>query len=173
MHFADSVQVHARPLLKLTTDFCVSTSKSPSAQTQPQWPCLAPLRVQATRPLTQVLDSEDTKWLDWLDEEKHNYGHPLPGDLPRNSALLVVKATLKDRAYSVDFVPPEAFHILASYLLSWAAPIASLCSQLSNCLWRRPVVMVPQAARILSRKQRGDDLTFATARQLEGCCGKR
>ena len=87
----------------------------------------APLRAQDTRPalLIQVLDSGNTEGLDWLGKEKHNYGHLLRVTIPRNPALMVVKATLKDlAAYSADFVPPEALDTLASYLLSWAATIA-------------------------------------------------
>ena len=216
-----SVQAHTRPLpLKLTTDFCVSTSNSPSAQAQPQWEplgvrcstwlrsspafqsdtaCLlsaqralrkshvwedvlcvwrpkidvlqslsAPLRAQDTRPaFIQVLDSGDTEWLDWLGREKHNYGHLLRVTIPRNPAFLAVKATLKDlAAYSADFVPPEALDTL--YLLSWAATIAPF-----DMLTAEQLLMAAasddgalQAARILSRKQRGGDLTFATARHV-------
>ena len=129
------------------------------------------LRVQDTRPalLIQVLDSGNTEGLDWLGKEKHNYGHLLRVTIPRNPALLVVKATLKDlAAYSADFVPPEALDTLASYLLSWAATIAPF-----HMLTAEQLLMAAasddgalQAARILSRKQRGGDLTFATARQV-------
>ena len=131
----------------------------------------APLRVQDTRPalLIQVLDSGNTEGLDWLGKEKHNYGHLLRVTIPRNPALLVVKATLKDlAAYSADFVPPEALDTWASYLLSWAATIAPF-----DMLTAEQLLMAAasddgalQAARILSRKQRGGDLTFATARQV-------
>ena len=127
----------------------------------------APLRAQDTRPvlLIQVLDSGNTEGLDWLGKEKHNYGHLLRVTIPRNPALLVVKATLKDlAAYSADFVPPEALDTLASYLLSWAATIAPF-----DMLTAEQLLMAAasddgalQAARILSRKQ----LTFATARQV-------
>ena len=131
----------------------------------------APLRAQDTRPalLIQVLDSGDTEGLDWLGKEKHNYGHLLRVTIPRNPALLVGKATLKDlAAYSADFVPPEALDTLASYLLSWAATIAPF-----DMLTAEQLLMAAasddgalQAARILSRKQRRGDLTFATARQV-------
>ena len=131
----------------------------------------APLRAQDTRPalLIQVLDSGNTEELDWLGKEKHNYGHLLRVTIPRNPALLVVKDTLKDlAAYSADFVPPEALDTLASYLLSWAATIA-----LFDMLTAEQLLMAAasddgalQAARILSRKQRGGGLTFATARQV-------
>ena len=107
--------------------------------------------------------------LEWLGKEKHNYGHLLRVTIPRNPALLVVRATLKDlAAYSADFVPPEALDTLASYLLSWAATIAPF-----DMLTAEQLLMAAasddgalQAARILSRKQRGGDLTFATARQV-------
>ena len=105
---------------------------------------------------------------EWLGKEKHNYGHLLRVTIPHNSALLV-RATLKDlAAYSADFVPPEALDTLASYLLSWAATIAPF-----DMLTAEQLLMAAasndgalQAARILSRKQRGGDLTFATARQV-------
>ena len=110
-----------------------------------------------------------TQGLDWLGKEKHNYGHLLRVTIPRNPALQIVKATLKDlAAYSADFVPPEALDTLASYLLSWAATIAPF-----DMLTAEQLLMAAasddgalQAARILSRKQRGGDLTFATARQV-------
>ena len=80
-----------------------------------------------------------------------------------------MKATLKDLAtYSADFVPLEALDTLASYLLSWAATIASF-----DMLTAEQLLMAAasddgalQAARILSRKQHGGNLTFATARQV-------
>ena len=107
----------------------------------------APLRAQDTRPalLIQVLDSGDTEWLDWLGKDKHNYGHLLRVTIPRNPALLVVKATLKDlAAYSADFVFVK---LLTPWLRTFShgrpqLPL-STCSQLSNCLWQRPVMMVP------------------------------
>ena len=120
----------------------------------------APLRAQDTHPalLIQVLDSGDTEWLEWLGREKHNYGHLLRVTIPRNPAFLVVKATLKDlAAYSADFVPPEALDTLASYLLSWAATIAPF-----DMLTAEQLLLAAasddgalQAARTLSRKQRG------------------
>ena len=119
----------------------------------------APLRAQDTRPalLIQVLDSGNTDELEWLGKEKHNYGHLLRVTIPRNPALLVVKATLKDlAAYSADFVPPEALDTLASYLLSWAATVAPF-----DMLTAEQLLMAAasdegalQVARILSRKQR-------------------
>ena len=131
----------------------------------------APLRAQDTRPalLIQVLDSGNTDELEWLGKEKHNYGHLLRVTIPRNPALLVVKATLEDlAAYSADFVPPQGLDTLASYLLSWAATIAPF-----DMLTAEQLLMAAasddgalQAARILSRKQRGGDLTSATARQV-------
>ena len=80
-----------------------------------------------------------------------------------------MKATLKDlAAYSADYVPPEALDTLASYLLSWAATVAPF-----DMLTAEQLLMAAasdegalQAARILSRKQRGGDLTAATARQV-------
>ena len=80
-----------------------------------------------------------------------------------------MKATLKDlAAYSADYVPSEALDTLASYLLSWAATVASF-----DMLTAEQLLMAAasdegalQAARILSRKQRGGDLTAATARQV-------
>ena len=57
---------------------------------------------------------------------------------------------------------------LASYLLSWTATVAPF-----NMLTAEQLQMAAasdegalQAARILSRKQRGGDLTAATARQV-------
>ena len=65
------------------------------------------IRAQDTRSalLIQVLDSGGTDELEWLGKEKHNYGHLFRVTIPRNSALLVVKATLSDlAAYSADYV---------------------------------------------------------------------
>ena len=131
----------------------------------------APLRAQDIRPalLIQVLDSGDTDWLEWLGRDKHNYAHLLRVTIPRNPAFLAVKATLKDlAAYSADFVPPEALDTLASYLLSWAATIAPF-----EMLTAEQLLLAAasddgalQAARGLSLKQRGGDLTFATARHV-------
>ena len=60
-------------------------------------------------PYSYILDSGNTDELEWLGKEKHNYGHLLRVTIPRNSALLVVRVTLKDlAAYSADFVPLEA-----------------------------------------------------------------
>ena len=220
-----SVQAHTRPLLlKLTTDSCVGTSNSPSAQAQLQWEPLAAqcstwlrsfpppsnptqpacsllsghcvyhmsgktlsvfggLRLMSSSPClhpfgrktpvrlcsSQVLDSGDTEWLKWLGRENHNYAHLLRVTIPRNPAFLAVKATLKDlAAYSADFVPPEALDTLASYLLSWAATIAPF-----QMLTAEQLLLAAssddgalQAARALSLKQRGGDLTFATARHV-------
>ena len=83
----------------------------------------APLRAQDTRPalLIQVLDSGNTEF-DWLGKEKHNYSHLLRVTIPRNPALLVVKATLKDLAASFSHGRPQLPR--------------STCSQPSNCLWQ-------------------------------------
>ena len=131
----------------------------------------APLRAQDTRSalLIQVLDSGNTDELQWLGKEKHNYGYLLRVTIPRNPALLVVRATLKDlAAYWADISHLEALNTLASYLLSWAATIAPF-----DMLTAEQLLMAAasddgalQAARILSRKQRGGDLTSATARQV-------
>ena len=130
----------------------------------------APIRAQDTRPalLIQVLDSGDTEWLKWLGRENH-YAHLLRMTIPRNPAFLAVKATLKDlAAYSADFVPPEALDTLAPYLLSWSATIAPF-----EMLTAEQLLLAAssddgalQAARALSLKQRGGDLTFATARHV-------
>ena len=110
-----------------------------------------------------------TEWLKWLGREKHNYAHLLRVTIPRNPAFLAVKATLKDlAAYSADFVLPKALDTLASYLLSWAATIAPF-----EMLTAEQLLLAAssddgalQAARALSLKQRGGDLTFATARHV-------
>ena len=87
--------------------------------------------------------------------------------IPRNSALLVVKATLKDlAAYSADFVPPEALDTLASYLLSWAATVALFDMLTAEQLPMAAASDEGAVQGILSRKQRGGDLTAATARQV-------
>ena len=62
--------------------------------------------------------------------------------------------------------PLEALDILASYLLSWAATIASMLTAEQLLMAAASDDGVLQAARILSRKQRGGDLTSATARQV-------
>ena len=93
---------------------------------------------------------------------------PPPSRIPRNPALLVVKATLKNlAAYSADYVPLEALDILTSYLLSWAATVAPF-----DMLTAEQLLMAAASdegalqAACLSRKQRGGDLTAATARQV-------
>ena len=120
-----------------------------------------PLRAQDTRPALLIQVLGNTEELDWLGKEKHNYGHLLRVTIPRNPALLAVKATLKDlAAYSADFVPPEALDTLASYLLSWAATIApfdmltaeqllmaaasddgGLCGPCSHCMQKAPCLL--------------------------------
>ena len=146
----------------------------------------APLRAQDTRPalLIQVLDSANTDELEWLGKEKQNYGHLLRVTIPRNPALLVVRATLKDlAAYSADFVPPQALDTLASYLLSWAATIAPfdmLTAEqllmapsgpypLAQAAWRRPYLChgtpSPRAERLSCHHSGGQASQRGTANQ--------
>ena len=106
--------------------------------------------------LIQVLEAGEAKW---LEKGLHNYAHLLRAAVPRNPAFLSVKATLKNlAAYDADFAPPEALDELASYLLSWAATIAPF-EMLS-------AEQLRLAAAVLSRKQQGAVLTFATARPV-------
>ena len=97
-------------------------------------------------------------WRLWVSPSKGN--HPTQSSLSGSESHAA--------AYSADFVPPEALDTLASYLLSWAATIAPF-----DMLTAEQLLMAAasddgalQAARILSRKQRGGDLTFATARHV-------
>ena len=85
--------------------------------------------------LIHVLDSGGTDELERLEKEKHNYGYLLCVTIPHNSALLVVKATLKDlAAYSADYIPPEALDTWPPTYSHGLPQLPSLtCSQLSNC----------------------------------------
>ena len=56
--------------------------------------------------LIQILESGETKW---LEQDSHNYAHLLRVAVPRNSAFLTVKATLKNlAAYDADFASGSA-----------------------------------------------------------------
>ena len=85
--------------------------------------------------------------------------------IPRNPALLVVRATLKDlAAYSADFVPPEALDTLASYLLSWAATIAPF-----DMLTAEQLLMVP-SKRPASSRASSVAVTLPLPRHAKSSC---